>query len=56
MEFILHLHLKLNDYRVTSFMTCIWSEALHIHPGLPFVPNEEKGRIVKVLEMWINYS
>ena len=57
MEFTLHLHSKLEDYRAATFITCIWSEALDIlvYPinrdikGFCFASRGEKGRIGKNL-------
>ena len=54
-ETIPSLHLKPQDYRVATFITCIGPEALEIHSGLPFASKAEKGRIDKVLELWNNY-
>ena len=54
-ETITGLHLKLQDYRVATFITCIGSEAVEIHGGLPFASEAEKGSIDKVLELWNNY-
>ena len=54
-ETITSLHLKPQDYRVATFITCIGPEALEIHSGLPFASEAEKGRIDKVLELWNNY-
>ncbi|XP_068670943.1 uncharacterized protein [Montipora foliosa] len=54
-ETITGLHLKLQDYRVATFITCIGSEAIEIHGGLPFASEAEKGSIDKVLELWNNY-
>ena len=56
MEFTLHLHSKLEDYRAATFITCIGSEALDIlvYPinrarasALPL--EEKKGESVKIL-------
>ena len=54
MEFTLNLHSKLEDYRVTTLITCIGTDATDIHSGLPFASKGENGRINKVLEMWSN--
>ena len=55
MEFTLHLHSKLEDYeqrRSSHVSDQKPSISILVYP-LPF--KEEKGRIDKVLEMWINY-
>ena len=52
MSLITSLHLKPQDYRVATFITCIGPEAIEIHGGLPFASEAEKGRIDKVLELW----
>ena len=54
MEFTLKLHSKLEDYRVTTLITCIGTDAPDIHSGLTFASKGENGRINKVLEMWSN--
>ena len=53
-EFTLNLLSKLGDYRVATFMTCMGTDALDIHSGLPFASKADDGRINKVLEMWSN--
>ena len=54
-ETITGLHLKPQDYRVATFITCIGSEAIEIQGGLPFASEAEQGSIDKVLELWNNY-
>ena len=51
----IYLRFTLEATQVASFITFIGSEALDIHPGLPFTSKEDKGRIDKVLEMCNNY-
>ena len=51
----IYLRFTLEATEVASFITFIGSEALDIHPGLPFTSKEDKGRIDKVLEMCTNY-
>ena len=54
MEFTLSLYSKLQlyDYRVSTFMRCIATEALNMHSGLLFASKVDKDRIDEVLEMW----
>ena len=54
-ETITGLHLKPQYYRVATFISCIGSEAIEIHGGLPFASEAEKGSIDKVLKLWNNY-
>ena len=51
-EIVTKLNEKDDKYRVTAFITCIGSDALEIHNGLPFQSEEEKQHISKVLELW----
>ena len=58
-EFTLHLHSRLKDYRAATFITCFGLEALDIlvYPvnqdikGFCFASKEEKGRIDKNLSV-----
>lgn len=54
-ETITGLTAKPDDYRVATFVTCIGPEAIEIHSGLPFTPEEDRSRIDRVLELWYNY-
>ncbi|XP_028415809.1 uncharacterized protein K02A2.6-like [Dendronephthya gigantea] len=44
-----------SSYRVATFITCIGSEALQIHMGLPFASDEEKNDITTVMKLWDDY-
>ena len=41
--------------RVATFITCIGSDTLEIHTGLPFSSDAERENMDKVLELWQNY-
>ena len=51
-EIVKKLNEKDDRYRVAAFITCIGSDVLEIHNGLPFQSEEEKQDISKVLELW----
>ncbi len=42
-------------FRVATFVTCIGTEALEIHNGLPFTSEAESHNIDKILQLWEEY-
>ena len=48
----IYLRFTLEATEVASFITFIGSEALDIHPGLPFTSKEDKGRIDSLRDVY----
>jgi len=54
-EIVTGLNKQPSTLRVATFIMCIGPDALEIHTGLPFLSDDDRQNIDKVLELWQNY-